>query len=112
MRKIIIAIGILVLVALATSAVSAGAVVVKPWGCVWDFGGQYVNFPQSIHVLSSEGDYQFTCHGTLDPTVKRPTSSVVWYGICMPQIYPGSVGAFKATVTPSGRVTIYCHGTL
>jgi hypothetical protein len=119
MKKLVIGLGILLVIALAMPvfADGNGAVVGKNSRCgiyVGDYGTGRAWTEDSQFVIN-ENNWKLTCHGQI--TDNFPLKTVIYDedtapgGICGWGSYFTEDG-WKIVITPSGQVTLSCHGTL
>jgi hypothetical protein len=118
MRKLAIGIGILFLIALAMPALADGngAVVGKDTPCgiyVGDYGGGIVA-SDSQYVINGN-NWKLTCHGQI--AAPFPVKAVKYNEDTTPAQAcnlhnAGQTQVWETVITPSGQVTLTCHGKI
>ena len=118
MKKLALGIGILFLIAfvIPVAANGNGAVVEKDSLCgiyVGDYGSGAV-FTEDSQFVANENTWKLTCHGQI--TDNFPLNAVIYNEDTTPSINCGwgiyfTEDGWKTVITPSGEVTLTCHGT-
>jgi hypothetical protein len=117
MRKLAIGIGILFLIALAMPALANGngAVVGKDIACgiyTGDYGTGFIAASDSQSVINGN-NWKLTCHGQIADTF--PIKAVKYNEDTTPAqscLLSGQItDDWNVVITPSGQVTLTCHGT-